>query len=117
MSECSCNSVCVTSECISIGHITDGEGAVSLSELRIQLLFALLPTTLVHVEYGHLAQRTLLVHVYSALFKINPQNLCSMLTGHVIFEKWDLSRANKVAPQQPEMIRSQKEASESAHLD
>lgn len=72
MSECSCNSFRVTFECVCIGHITDGEGAVSLSELRIQLLFALLPTALVHVEYGYLAQRTLLVHVYSALFKITP---------------------------------------------
>lgn len=106
MSECSCNSFRVTFECVSIGHITDGEGAVSLSELRIQLLFALLPTTLVHVEYGHLVQRTLLVHVYSALFQITPQNLCLMLTGYVVFEKWVLSRVNKVVHQQPEMIIS-----------
>lgn len=106
MSECSCNSFCVTFECVCIGHITDGEGAVSLSELRIQLLFALLPTALVHVEYGYLAQRTLLVHVYSALFKITPWSHCSTFIGYVVFEKWVLSRVNKVVHQQPEVIRS-----------
>lgn len=75
LKECSRRVFSVTFECVSTGHVAEDKNAVALSELCIQLLFALFPTALVHVQNGSLPQRTLLVHVYTPLFKSSLQNL------------------------------------------
>lgn len=66
----------ITSQCISIGHITLNKGAVACSKLSIQLCFAVFTAGLVQVDHGHLVDETLLV---SWTFYIHPQtHTCSI---------------------------------------